>query len=54
MAGSHKIEEVWGLVYEVEGAWADDSAHKCIYSAAPFETQKKTADPRFLSSVPRD
>jgi hypothetical protein len=30
MSGSHKIEEVWGLVYEVKGAWADDSAHKCL------------------------
>ena len=33
MSGSHKIEEVWGLVYEVEGAWADNSAHKCSHSA---------------------
>ena len=30
MSGLHKMEQVWGLVYEVEGAWADDSAHKCI------------------------
>jgi hypothetical protein len=30
MSGSHKIEEVWGLVYEVKGAWAHDSAHKCL------------------------
>lgn len=51
MSGCHKIEEVWGLVYEVEGAWANDSAHKCIYSAHGIAEKEKTADPKFPSSV---
>jgi hypothetical protein len=41
MSGSHKIEEVWGLVYEVEGAWADTSAHKCFYSAHGIAGEEK-------------
>jgi hypothetical protein len=40
LSGSHKIEEVWGLVYEVGGAWADDSAHKCL-STPPTALQAK-------------
>jgi hypothetical protein len=54
MSGSHKFEEVWGLVYEVEGAWADDSAHKCFYSAHCNVCKDEAANPRFLSSVLRD
>jgi hypothetical protein len=51
MSGSHKIEEVWGLVYEVEGAWANDSAHKCIYSTRCIAEKEKTANPRCPFSI---